>query len=337
MKIRFLKSFLVSAFFFCAFFPGTRIWAQYEELTGNFSEQGSEKLLFSEIVRGNFASLEIAPFKFRAVGTMYGAWGDYVGGKGSQTLFDGGMKTSVFGGTLGGDWLLTENCLAGIHVHAGRIGINPDDSNFDGRILSVGALGRISIFGTRWYWDGSIGLAGNRNSADFLLNDYECSAAKSLLQTNYQTEFGLKLQSGFTNIEPFVGFRAITLSSGEVDMTGSSTSKQNSDTESASARSLIGSRFTWEYATRLASVRPSLRGAWIHEFSDNTVFTSDDMLLFPIAGEFGGKTFARDRAQLGAGVSTALRDMVDLFADYSCTFASEETVYSVSGGFHIKY
>lgn len=293
--------------------------------------------VFSEVVRGNFSTLDIAPFRFRVVGTGYGEWGDYTKDPQPGSDQNRGFKTSVFGGALGGDWLITENCLAGLFAHAGRVGVDPEDVDFDGGVNSIGGLARIGLFGTRWYWDASVGVAANQNKAEFMWNGYECTAKKDLTQMNYQTELGLKLNSGFTKIEPFAGFRYITLSAGGLESFRSAAQKPKLDETPYSARSLLGSRFAWEYASCVATIRPSLQGIWVHEFGDTTVFTTDDTLLFPIAGEYNGQTFPRDRAVLGTGVSAALRDMVDLFFNYSCSYAPDAVSYSVSGGFHVKY
>jgi outer membrane autotransporter protein len=292
------------------------------------------RIPFPEIVRGNFSSLDIMPFRLRVVGTSYGEWADYtektVGNRSEE-----GFRTSLFGGTLGTDWLLSENCLVGFHAASGHVDINPEAAGYDGSITSVGGVARLSLSETRWYWDASLGVGRNRNRAESLLDGHFYAGNKDLTQVNYQTELGLKMSSGFTRIEPLVGFRYITLSAGGLNPYDPLSQSYLSTPESF--RSLLGSRFAWEYATKISTIRPTLRGIWVHEFRDKTVFTSDDTFLFPIAGEFGGKMFPRDRAVLGAGVSAAMRDMVDLFFDYSCAFAPDNVSYSVSGGFHVKY
>ena len=287
-----------------------------------------------EVARGNFADLDIAPFRMRVVGTGYGLWGDYTeetpGGGPDQ-----GFKTSAWGGTLGADWLLTENCLAGLHAASGEVNINPEVPGWDGSITSVGGAARLSLSETRWYWDLSLGVGRNRNRAESLLEGNPYREKKDLTQVNYQTEFGLKTSSGFTRIEPFAGFRYITLSAGGLNPYNPLAEGYTLAPDSA--RSMLGCRFAWEYATPISTIRPRLKGAWIHEFADRSVFVTDDGFLFPIAGQFGGETFSRDRGVLGAGVSSALRDMVDLFFDYSYTFAPGDLSYSISGGFHVKY
>lgn len=314
---------------------------------------GGDSGFYSEIVRGNFGTLEIAPFRFRVVGTGFGQWADYTwedyapeglmtGDSAANPIEEPfernpkkGFKSSAWGGTLGLDWLLNENCLVGFHAANSNLNINPRETGYDGSLTSVGGLVRFSYSETRWYWDISLGAARNRNRAESFLADNVFLDRRDMTQVNYQTELGLKLSSGFTHIEPFIGARYITLSSGGLNPFDRSA--RDDTLTPNSARLLLGSRFSWEYATPVSTIRPQLKGAWIHEFGDQTVFTTDDTFLFPAAAEFGGETFPRDRGFLGTGLSAQLRDMVDVFCDYSYVFAPDNVSYSVSGGFHVKY
>ena len=305
---------------------------------------------FTEIVRGNFGTLEIAPFRFRVVGTSFGQWADRTWEEYSmEDLLNGadpigdslkrnikrGFKSCAWGETLGADWLLTENSLIGFHAVNVNLDIDPEEYGYDGSLTSVGGLARFSYSETRWYWDLSLGVARNRNRAEKNLPGASLNEKRNVTQMNYQTELGLKLSSGFTHIEPFVGARYITLSAGGFNPFDDSAYDDSRTPQSA--RLFVGSRFSWEYATPLATIRPQLKGIWAHEFGDETVFTTDDTFLFPIAAEFGGETFPRDHAILGTGISAQLRDMVDLFCDYSYVIAPDNVSYSVSGGFHVKY
>ena len=198
----------------------------------------------------------------------------------------------------------------------------------------------MTIFGELWYWDFSLGAARNQNRASGPVEGETRDGKKNVTQMNYQTEIGLKVKSGFTNIEPFLGVRCVTLSDGGVDFSSMKSRfsfSNSSDAGLDSCRTLLGSRFSWEYATYVSTIRPFLRGIWVHEYGDENVYMTSDTLLLPIAGEFGGLTFPRDRAVLGVGVTAALRDMVDLYFDYNSTFAEEMTVYSINGGFNVKY
>ena len=305
---------------------------------------------FSSVVRGNFGALEIAPFRFRVVGTSFGQWADRTWEDSSLADFLGaddplaesldlnlkqGFKSRAWGETLGVDWLLTENTLVGFHAVNVNMNIDPEEDGYDGSLTAVGGLVRFSYSETRWYWDVSLGGSRNRNRAELFATDDAFLEKRDVTQMNYHTELGLKLSSGFTHIEPFVGARYITLSAGGLDPFDPEEYDQTRTP--ASARLLVGSRFSWEYATPVATIRPGLTGTWSHEFGDETIFTTDDTFLFPIATEFGGEMFSRDRAILGTSVAAQLRDMVDLFCGYSYIIAPYDVSYSVSGGFHIKY
>ncbi len=315
------------------------------DLSERGEDSGSESFLSSplfsgnvtgnEIIRGNFSHLKIAPFSFRVVGTTFGEWDDF---SGSGKDLSGGFQSSVYGMTLGADRLFGENILIGAHAIAGQVDIDPENADYRGGITAVGGVARMGLFGPLWYWDLSLGGSGNRNRATYPRDGVSVREKKNVTQMNYQTELGLKIKSGFTRVEPFLGFRYIYLSDGGVDLTPSQSLFPTIEKEGLhSYRTLLGSRFLWEYAGYIATYRPFLQGFWVHEFGDETVWTASDAFLYPIAGEYGGFSFPKDRAVIGVGVSAALRDMVDLFINYNSSFAQDYLTYSLFGGFNVKY
>lgn len=281
------------------------------------------------LLRANLSELKIDdPYRLRAVGTMYGEWACR---EGSGTGSAGGFSTGVFGGSLGVDRKLGKSVLAGLHAASATLNLEPDDARFDGSVSSVAGLAQMSLFGDLWYWDLSFGLGENKNRDDF--------AGESLrftqTQWNYWSELGMKFRSGYTKIEPFLGFRYIYLS----DESGSrfvDTGYFSADSGN-SYRTMLGSRFSWDYTTYIARVKPSLWGMWVHEYGNGDIFTTSDQLDFPVAWRYADHNLPRDRMILGGGVAAQLRNMIDLWLHYDANFSGGYNAHTLSTGVNLKY
>lgn len=280
------------------------------------------------LIRANLSELAIDdPYRLRAVGSMYGEWGSLDGNRNAD-----GFSTGVFGGSLGVDRKLGKRVLAGLHAEAASINIDPEDARFDGSVSSIAGLGRMSLFGDLWYWDLSLGIGQNQNQNTL-------SGGPSLRYTqnqwNYWTELGMKFRSGYTKIEPFLGFRAIYLS-GEEPLPPSAPGAFSTDSGN-SYRTMLGSRFSWDYSTYIARIKPSLWGMWVHEYGDGDLFTTSDRLDFPVAWHFADDRYPRNRVIFGGGVAAVLRNMVDLWLHYDANFAGRYSAHTLSAGVNVKY
>lgn len=284
------------------------------------------------ILRGNFSSLKITPFAWRAVGNLYGEWSS-LDGSGSGTA--SGFSSAVFGGSIGADRQFGKNIIAGFKLGGTDIALAPDDSRYDGTVSSFHGLADIELAGNLWFWNLGVGVGQNRNRFEFPVGEGTGSVKRTATQWNYQTELGLRFRRGYTKIEPFFGMRYINLDGAPGDLAPNDSIL--SDDIVGSVRSMAGSRFHWEYATYIATLKPSLWGAWVHEYNDRNVFTTIDTLDFPVAWRIGDHRLPADRVILGAGMAAALRDMADIWLRYDSTLSANYSAYTISAGVNLKY
>lgn len=303
------------------------------ETASETSETRNRQNDFDEtILRGNFSSLKISPFAWRAVGNLYGEWNSL---DGSGTGTASGFSSAVFGGSIGADRQFGKNIIAGFKLGGADIALDPDDSRYDGNISSFHGLAEMELAGNLWFWNLGVGVGKNRNRLEFPAGGETGSAKRTATQWNYQTELGLRFRRGYTKIEPFFGMRYINLDGAPGDLTADVS--RLSDDIVGSVRSMVGSRFHWEYATYIATLKPSLWGAWVHEYNDRSVFTTSDTLDFPVAWRLGDHRLPADRMILGAGMAAALRDMADLWFRYDSTLSGHYSAYTISAGVNLKY
>lgn len=285
------------------------------------------------IVRGGYlSSLPIEPFRGRAFAYADASWGKQA--EQSDDPFASGFNVASFGGGVGQDWRLTKNAIWGAGIQGRNIQLDPAKSIYESEIDSLAGFLRLSLFGPLWRLDLSIGAAQNWNEQSFGGKDV---TKYSSTQWNYEAEFGVRFDKGYTRVEPLVSVRVLTLSEPAEAERRLVAFGRPDDYADASYRLKLGSRFSWEYATHLATLKPYLSATWAHEFGDRALYTVGENSPFPIVYRFARHKMARDRLDLGGGVDAALRDTVDVFFRYDVEFAKEYTNYLFYAGFHKKF
>ena len=285
------------------------------------------------IVRGAYlSSLAIAPFRGRIFAYADGSWGRQ--DEQSESPFASGFDVASFGGGFGQDCRLTKNAIWGFGFQGRNVQIAPAASIYDAEIDSLAGFLRLSLFGPLWRLDLSIGAAQNWNEQKYGVGDRTKYSAS---QWNYEAEFGVRFDKGYTRVEPLINVRVITLQEPGAAERRLVAFERPSDYADASYRLKLGSRFSWEYATRLATLKPYLSATWAHEFGDRALYVVGENTPFPLVYRYAKHRMARDRLDLGGGVDAALRDTVDLFFRYDVEFAQEYANYLFYAGFHKKF
>ncbi len=285
------------------------------------------------IVRGGYISnLPIEPFRGRVFAYADGSWGKQA--EQSADPFASGFAVASFGGGVGQDWRLSKNAIWGLGFQGRNIQLDPDASIYESEIDSLAGFLRLSLFGPLWRLDLSIGAAKNWSEQSLGSRDV---TKYSSTQWNYEAEFGVRFDKGYTRVEPLVNVRVLTLQEPlEAERRFVRNGRPN-DYADASYRLKLGSRFSWEYATRLATLKPYLTATWAHEFGDRALYTVGENTPFPIVYRYARHKMARDRLDLGGGVDAALRETVDVFFRYDVEFAKEYSNYLFYAGFHKKF
>lgn len=287
----------------------------------------------SPIIRGGYVSnLPITPFRGRVFVYADGSWGKQA--EQNADPLASGFAVATFGGGVGQDWRLSKNAIWGFGFQGRNVELDPDAAIYESEIDSFAGFLRLSLFGPLWRLDLSIGAAQNRNEQNLGFddaNDY------SSTQWNYEAEFGVRFDKGYTRVEPLVNLRVLTLQEPAEAERRFVALGRPGDYSDASYRLKLGSRFSWEYATHLATLKPYLTATWAHEFGDRALYTVGENTPFPVVYRYARHKMARDRLDLGGGVDAALRDTVDLFFRYDVEFAKEYSNYLFYAGFHKKF
>ncbi len=285
------------------------------------------------VVRGAYLSnLPISPFRGRIFAYVDGSWGRQ--DEQNESPFASGFDVASFGGGVGQDWRLSKNAIWGFGFQGRGIQIDPASSIYESEIDSLAGFLRLSLFGPLWRLDLSIGAAKHWNGQSASIYDV---LKYSSTQWNYEAEFGVRFDKGYTRVEPLVNVRVTTLQEPSDAERRLVLLGRPGDYSDASYRLKLGSRFSWEYATRLATLKPFLTATWNHEFGDRALYVSGENTPFPIVYRYAKHRMARDRLDLGGGVDAALRDTVDVFFHYDVEFAKEYANYLFYAGFHKKF
>lgn len=313
--------------------------------TGWFTQQTNSPVYHCDsspdslVIRGgsnDLSRLPIVPFRGRTVLRAFGEW-DYLNSK-ETTGLASGFRTENYGGGIGCDWSFGSNAVFGGEIDFTQIAIKPVDTRLAGNTSTLSGVAHIAVFGELWYTNMALGV-GRHWSVDKMDTDDDLFENKfQSTQWNYEIDFGLRVKTGFTRIEPLVGFRYTNLvEPGTANIFPGSGVTIRASNKLNSYRFIAGSRFLREYTGHLAKISPSLSVSWVHEFGDESLFITSELSSFPVVRRFGENKMGRDRLQAGAEVTFALRDSVDIFFFYQSVFAKNYAGYSIFGGLNKKF
>lgn len=303
--------------------------------------QGQESEYILRGSMGNLSQLPVTPFRGRTTANLFGEWTSL--DRGTQihdhTPLNTGFKTGTFGGGIGRDRLFGRNILCGIGINAATLDIKPNNDQLDGRLTSLSGTAHVSVFGELWFVDLALGIGRNhcQNSFGSATDEYQNKYNDT--QWNYHIDCGIRFRQGYTRIEPFFGLHASNLnepSNANLFPISNNVFQSNSNVFN-SCRMLVGSRLSWEFKTILATVSPMMYITWLHELGDSTLLTTSELTPFPVVYRFGDNAMPRDRLLLSAGITSALRDSVDLLFYYNSTFANDFSGHTIFGGINIKF
>lgn len=283
---------------------------------------------------GALSTLAIAPYGKRVFAYSNGAWGT----QDAQNSDDDkpGFSIGSWGGGVGKDWNLFGHGIAGFGLQGNETKIKPRDGGvYKTSINTFAGYLHLSVFDALWRVDARLGMARNRQKQRLL----ESGALNSFSTTQWllDLEFGARFDKGYTRVEPFVNFRILNLDEpkkAEKYLTSSTYASEFSD---ASYRLKLGSRFSWERETALATLKPYLLVAWARELGKREIYTIGDNSPFPVAARFGTHRMAPDRLDLGGGVAAAMRETLDLYFQYDVEFAKEYVDYLFFAGLNKKF
>lgn len=148
---------------------------------------------------------------------------------------------------------------------------------------------------------------------------------------------GLSFQPSGFEIEPYAGARYVSLDLDAFTEGGNIAALSIDDIDMESLQSIAGLRVGANIPAGSASLRPSIRAEWRHEFEN------DDPRL--ITGSFGGAApfaftttpLAADYAVVGAGFSVSGGGPLAFGADYTGQFFGGYEVHALTGGLRLTF
>lgn len=278
--------------------------------------------------------LPISPYRGRIFGYSLGAWGTQESQ--GRSVDTGGFDVGAFGGALGQDWTLTDFFIWGYGVQAAQTTLDAKNSgSYDSTIDSVAGFLRMSVFDALWHIDLLYG--GARNSVRQTQIASGFGGKFSSTQWFFESEFGARIDKGYTRVEPRLNLRILSLIEPKAAEDFVVWNVRPQDFSEASYRTKLGSRFSWEYATGFGVLKPYITVDWSHEFGSRYIYTIGDQAPIPIAYRQGKHKMARDKLGLGGGLDYALRDSFDVYIRYDVEVAKEYADHLFFAGFNKKF
>jgi hypothetical protein len=305
-------------------------------LSGEYGALNNPDEAFVETVYrgGNLSNLAIAPYRKRIFVYTSAAWGDQ-DSQGSNPDLPG-FKVSSWGGGVGQDWNIFGHGIIGYGFQGNETNLKPNLSGvYKASLNTFAGYFHLSVFDALWRVDATFGLARNWQKQRLLENGALNSFTTS--QWLLDLEFGARFDKGYTRIEPIVNMRILNLNEPRRAERYLTSKKYESGFADASYRLKLGSRFSWEHETLLATLKPYLLVTWSHEFGKREIYTIGDNTPFPVATRFGRHRMARDRIDFGGGVAAAMRETLDLYFQYDVEFAKEYVDYLFTAGLNKKF
>ena len=285
---------------------------------------------------------EMAPQRtWRAWATGFGGADSY---HGDGTLGTAAQTSSIYGGTLGVDYQVTPNYLAGIAV-----GGSEGDFTVAGRATTGSTTGghiafydlatfasfygasstSASFFGNRTTRNvaGFGGLAGETDRGNFDSHEFRS-----------RLEFGRHVDTLGATITPFVALEIAELRSNgfaETTLSGPGNFLLDvSGQSSASVPGFVGARYQGHMVLGSGlAFAPSLQVAYVHEFAPER--TQIGMLTALPGSTFlvDGARPSRNAAQVKAGAELAIGPASSVFASFDSEIAGKDQFYGGKGGF----
>lgn len=317
--------------------------------TGN---AGNRSALRNKVIRQSLGEEEekVKPKK-KGASADGGGWGlllapQYSKSKRIETNLENGFNADLMGLGMGLDYRFSDRFVFGSLVSHVK-----DEATF---LNSAGNLNTrsttLTMYGT-WLPTDSVSVDGYLGYGQIKLDSQRRVILGTLISgTASGNTMGKQIMGGFSasyqkdfgmvNVSPFINLNSIKTTFDGYNETGNTSLELHfNDRKSLSTTSSIGVRTSTAHGYRWGSLSPSVRIAAIHEYQNNAVQISNELVVTPGAG-FLVATDAPDRNYLsaGAGVAAGLNNGTQLFFNYEARVKDKFlTSWAVSGGVLMEF
>jgi len=228
---------------------------------------------------------------------------------------NGAVEAKAYGVSLGIDRQLGRNVLVGASLGGSWCSAEEkqwnettDVSAFHGTLYT-----RIQL--QRLYFDaeGGLGSVDKRSEKNV-----------TAFQSNLSGEVGTWWEAGLARVEPYLGVRQVWYD-------------DHSPRYGEKTTSVLGLRYSWKTATRLAVTTPRIYGGWFHEWSARDLVNAATFTDSPIVYRLNGTTLNADRLFVGGGFTTAMGSSLDVYLRYTAEMASNFSAHTLLLGMNWNY
>lgn len=278
----------------------------------------------------------------RKIGMWFTGNGRYGFYKGAADRY----RTSygAIGGTGGIDYRIRPNILIGLTggYDEGRAHLTPfsPDSKFDtwyAGAYGTAGYGPFYIEGHGSYGQTDLGLRRTVSFGNY--QQLTGAQTKSENVTGVGT-LGASFRKSGIEIEPYAGGRYTYVSIDGFNEVATPTSLTIGRIRRESIQSIAGLRLGGNITMGGATVRPSIRGEYRHEFQDKRSRTFNASFADPGINTpflFTTTPLQADFAEVGAGFTVSGRSPVSIVIDYEGQIGKDRSIHGLTGGFHLAF
>lgn len=288
------------------------------------------------------------PFEWLKTGTRRvgatGTWGRLVGVWGGTDTKPGsnGTDFTLTGGILGVDHVFTEDLLAGAAIQ-----ITTDDIDFQNSLDNASVdsveIGTYASYGdTRFYVNANTSFIWHDFKVRRNLETGGAFASYNGTTVSAYAEAGRIFEYDTLRIQPILAASFAHLQTDGYNEHGGALGLLSVEgADFTTFKSMIGARFAMPF--QLDSGRkivPEARAVWAHEFADDhSAFWARLQAAGPGSDPFQvkGRSYPRDTAIVGAGLTAPLSDEASVTLDYDAALNPEVTTNTVSAGLRITW
>lgn len=282
----------------------------------------------------DIASLAIDPYRGRVFGYGLASWGSQDEQDSSANL--GGFDVGSYGGALGQDFNLTKYFIWGYGFQATQTEIDGKRADsYDAKLDALSAFLRMSVFDALWHIDLLYGGSKNWETQTMLKNGRQQKFTST--QWFFESEFGARLDEGYTRIEPRVNLRILSLIQPTKAERFFVAQDRPADFSKTSYRMKLGSRFSWEYAALLGVIKPYITADASYEFGNRAIYIIASQAPVPVAYRYDKHKAPRTLLDFGTGFDYALRDTFDVYMKYDVEIGNNYADYLFFAGFNKKF
>ena len=271
-------------------------------------------------------------------------WGTFLIGSGNfthvgSTTNASGYNLDTGGVTVGLEYKIRENFMVGIDAgYAGTTARLVNDGKVD---IDAGQFGVFATYFDRgFYVDAAAhgGVAGYKTRRT-ALNSAVATASPDGSSFSALLAAGYDWKVGGLTIGPTANFQYSNTRLDGFTETGSLAPLTVAGHNGESTRTAVGARAFYDANVGGIIVRPEVRLAWQHEYSDTSyALTSNFATLGGNAFTVSGPSIGRDSLLVGAGVTVVWNSLLSTFLAYDGELArTNYESHSVSGGVRIKF